>query len=390
MGMIGGSARLPDLSAVDDVRSILIVRLKALGDIVLSFPIVTALRKRFPEADLMYLCWEQYAEALSGDTDLDEVIILPENLSEQISLLKKLRRRRIDLVLDLLGSPRSALITLATGARIRIGMDVGRHRWCYHYLLPRVVIRSGKRTKCYTLESNNEIVRMLNLWKESGGEGETASRSPGRSISPEGEARRLKEEELEIGFPAAEGEMEWAQGYINGLGVEQSKIIGIAPGVTYQSKSWPLEHFIELVRILKENYDVTPIVLWGPGEQRMAKRIVKSVPGVVMAPETGIAQLGALMALLSLLVTLDSGPKHLAVIQGVPTVTLFGPTDPCVWNPQTAKHHAVYLALSCSPCRKRECEPNLCLTGIEPEIVANAVADMLHLSSRTGKAVTER
>ncbi len=390
MGIIRGSARLPDLSAVDDVRSILIVRLKALGDIVLSLPIVTALRKRFPEADLMYLCREQYAEALSGDTDLDEVIVLPENLAEQISLLKKLRKRKIDLVLDLLGSPRSALITLATGAKIRIGMDVGRHRWCYHYLLPRVVIRNGRRTKCYTLESNSEIVRMLNLWKEPGGEEETTSRSPGRSVSPGGDTRRMKAEELEIGFPAAEGEMEWAQEYINGLGVEQSKLIGIAPGVTYQSKSWPLEHFIELARILKEDYEMIPIVLWGPGEQRMAERIVKSVPGVFMVPETGIAQLGALIALLPLLVTLDSGPKHLAVIQGVPTVTLFGPTDPCVWSPQTAKHHTVHLALSCSPCRKRECEPNVCLTGIEPGIVANAVADMLHLSSRTGKVVTER
>jgi len=357
-GGIGMTSSIPpDLTAMSGIRSILIVRLKAMGDIVLSLPVVSAMRESFPHARISYLCRGAYAEALGGDTGIDEVLELPEGIVGQISLIMKLRRRRIDLALDLLSSPRSALLARLSRARIRIGMDVGRHNWFYHYVLPRAVVRGGKRVKVYTLEANIEITRQLGL--------EYRSR-PGKPT-------------YEIGFPAAEAERQWAEDYMGNSGMDPSKIVGIAPVATYQSKSWPAESFAGLARIMVDELGLCPVVIWGPGERDTAEYIVSRVNGAVMIPEVGIARLGALIGRLRLLVSLDSGPKHLAVIQGVPTVTLFGPTDPLVWNPSSGNHRAVHRSLDCSPCHKLGCDPNICMTQISPGEVADEVAGLLGL-----------
>jgi heptosyltransferase-1 len=359
--------RLPDLSAVGDIGSILIVRLKALGDIALSMPVVRALRARYPKAHIVYLCREGYTEVLADEASIDEVIGLREGFRGQLSVMHKLMRSEFDLALDLIGLPRSAMLTLLSGARIRIGMDVGRHGWCYHYLLPRVIMIGGKRVKCYTMDANREIVRMLNLWSEDKGiSDETEYGSPG------GARHRYA-----IGFSAAESEREWAEVFLDRIGVDREKLIGCVPAATYQSKSWPSENFVELLKILRERFGLVTVILWGPGEEERASSIAQSVPGSVLAPPAGIAKLGALISGLRLLVTLDSGPKHLAVMQGIPTVTLFGPTDPVIWDPADDNHRALYLGLPCSPCRKRECRPNSCLTGIQPEEVALQIADLL-------------
>ncbi len=355
--------RLPDLSKIDGIESILIVRLKALGDIALSLPIPRALRERYPKARISYLCWERYAETLEGERSIDEVIPLRKGLTRQVRMMADLRKRRFDLAIDLLGSPRSALITYVTGASIRIGMDVGRHEWCYHYLLPRVVMAGGKRVKCYTLESNREIVRMLRLREPGGTTGGT----------------REETDTCAIGFPAAETEREWAESYVAGLGVDRMRIVGIVPAATYQSKSWPIEKFVKLAEILVTDHGIVPLVLWGPGEEESARSVTRSVPGAVCAPPTSIPKLGALISQVSLLVTTDSGPKHLAVLLGIPTVTLFGPTDPVIWDPMNGKHTVMHLDLPCSPCKKQTCSPNSCLSEIDPEDVMERISAVLGL-----------
>lgn len=367
------SDRIPDLSRADDIGSILIIRLKALGDIALSLSIPRALRERYPEARIVYLCWEQYTEALAGESSVDEVIAMRKGLLAQTGMINGLRGERFDLAIDLIGSPRSALLTFFTGARIRIGMDVGRHGWCYHFLLPRLVTVGGRRVKCYTLESNREIVRMLRLWNDYGG----ADRHGGKSASDE-----VGTGACAIGFPAAETEKDWAEIYISGLGIDRERLVGVIPSATYQSKSWPREKFVSLVEMLEKRHGLVSLILWGPGEEEVARSIARSVPGAICAPETGIAKLGALISELRLLVTTDSGPKHLAVLQGVPTVTLFGPTDPVIWDPMNESHGVIYLELHCAPCKKRTCSPNRCLSEIEPEDVMNRIADILGLGKR--------
>ncbi len=357
-----------DIAAMHEVRRILVIRLKALGDIVLSLPIVTALRRQFPDAWIGYLCRGRYSGALAGDTGLDDVVVLPGSVIEQVRLFRKLRRSGIDIALDLLSSPRSALITWICGARVGLGMDVGRHRWCYHHVIPRAIFRDGRPLKRYTLESNRDIVRMLNIPVDippSGGDDVDACSD-----------RAPVSGSLAIGFPAAALERRWADEYVAGLGIDRSLLVGVVPGAKCRSKSWPLDRFVRLSLRLVGELGLVPVILWGPGEEQQATELHNRVPGSIKSPDIGIARLGALIKKLRLLVSADTGPKHIAVIQGVPTVTLFGPTDPRTWDPMTERHRVI----DCSPFRDRECERNRGLSGISVGRVADEVTDLLRMS----------
>jgi heptosyltransferase II len=350
-----------DITRLDRTGSILLVRLFALGDIVLTLPLVREMRRAFPGAWIGYLCRERYAESLAGDTGLDEVLTLEPGLAGQVRMMAALRRRRLDIAIDLLGSPRSALITRLSGARMRIGMRTGRRDWYYHRLLPRTVEEDGRRVRCYTLEANLHLGRLLGL-----------------SVEPRCGGSWGGTDETTYGFPAAAAERGWALSYVAGLGQTGEGLAGIVPGSTYSSKSWPEDRFVELAGFLSREMGLRPIVIWGPGEEEIARRIAEAVPGAVMPEPMGIARVGALIERLRLLVGVDSGPKHIAVLLGVPTVTLFGPTDPELWDPMDARHAAISHRLDCMEgCRRRECAPNRCMEAITVEEVAAAAAGVL-------------
>lgn len=355
------TAGVPDITRLDGMDSILIVRLFALGDIVLTLPLVREMRNVFPRAWIGYLCRRSFAEALAGETGLDEVLALEAGLASQARMVSRLRRRKIDLAIDLLSSPRSALLTRLSGARTRIGMATGRRDWCYHRLLPRTIEEDGRRVRCYTLEANMRLGMMLGL-PASGGCGE-----PARDRAMDA-----------FGFPAAAAEREWAGSFVAGLGETGEGLAGIVPGATYASKGWPEERFIELSSVMWREMGLRPIVIWGPGEEATARRIAEAVPGAVVPPPTGIARAGALIERLRLLVGVDSGPKHIAVLLGIPTVTLFGPTDPEVWDPMDGLHVALSHRLECRQgCRRRDCEPNRCMEAITVEETLAAAAGLL-------------
>jgi heptosyltransferase-1 len=347
-----------DIGRNGDVSSILIVRLFALGDIVLTLPLVRAIRKNFPGAWIGYLVKERYAGALAGDTGLDEVIGLPDGIAGQMSVLRRIRGIRPDVAIDLLSSPRSAMITRFCGAGLRIGMDTGRRNGYYDEVLPRAIFRDGKRVRCYTAESNLETGRMLGLDVDMPGWGTDTGDRP-------------------YGFPAAEGEAEWADSFISSIGDRENGFAGIVPFSTYPSKGWPIDRFIDLAEMIATRLRVRPVIIWGPGEEVKAS-VLSIGSALLLPPPTDIARAGALIGRLKVLVGIDSGPKHIAVLQGVPTVTLFGPTDPRIWDPMNGRHRAVWKGLECAEgCREKSCTPNRCMEMITVDEVFEEVRSVI-------------
>lgn len=342
----------------EDIRRILIVRFHSLGDIALSLPIIRSFRRKFPEAGISYLCFSRYAEALRGVDEVDEVITMEGSVAGMISAVRRLRKERFDLALDLLSSPGSGPVTWLSGAALRIGMDTGRHNWCYRHVLPRGAAGGARHDALYTMDANREIAVLLGL-----GEG----RRDG------GPAARAGAREYKIGFPPSKTEESWAANYFAGLGDPGRGFAGLVPGSKCRLKSWPEENFARLAGMLMGEAGLRPLVLWGPGEEGAAERITAAAPGAIKAPPMGIARLGAVIKRLAVLAGVDSGPKHLAVMQGIPTVTLFGPTDPRVWDPMTDRHRVIFRNLGCSPCGCRKCAANLCMSGITPGEVIEAV-----------------
>ncbi len=361
---------VPDITCLDEISSILVVRLFALGDIVLTLPVIGLLREVFPESWIGYLCRERFSGALAGETGLDEVIVLRDGPTAWLRTVLDLRRRDISIALDLLSSPRSSVITWLSGAKVRIGFETGRHDWCFDHLLPRSLIgRDGSRKKCYTLDANLEYASMLGV----GGQ---------YSCGTEGERNVAGRD---TGFPASSGEAEWARRFLEEASGGTGRFFGMVTGATYGSKGWPEDRFIELASRVAKETGMRPLLLYGPGEEEGARRIAEGARGAVFPPPTGIERLGALIARMELLIGVDSGPKHIAVLLGVPTVTLFGPTDPAIWDPMEGIHRVVCNRPDCAEgCRDKDCADNTCMSSITVDDVMAEVNGLRRAGVITG------
>lgn len=155
-------------------------------------------------------------------------------------------------------------------------------------------------------------------------------------------------------------------------------IVGLNPGKAYPAKAWPEAYFVELAGgLVKLGRKVA--IMWGPGEETAAGRVLEGAgEGVHMIPRTGLVDVPGVMAHLSLLVTIDSGLKHLAVCIGVPTLTLFGSTSPAEWHMGTRRDRYLWRGYSCSPCRRLDCPFGApCMADIGPGEVLAEVERML-------------
>jgi heptosyltransferase-1 len=369
------SRDVPRIKEIAGVEKILLVRFYALGDIALSLPIVYALRNSFPDARISYLCFKKYSETLAGVTELDEVIETGPAIMNLAATALRLRREKFDLAIDLLSSPGSALLTRLSGARVTIGMDTRTRNPYFQYVISRSFYEKGKEIRCYGLRSNLMLAESLGI-------------AAAGSDPPELET--LRQGDYAIGFPAAGLGAGWVDDYLKSIGKAEEYLAGIVAGSKYRSKSWPEENIVELAGKVRDQLGLTPVILWGPGEEEIAERITKAVPEAVKPPALGIARLGAMVGRLSVLLGIDSGPKHLAVLQGVPTVTLFGPTNPVDWDPMEGIHRVITRSLQCSPCRDKDCSPNRCLLDIGPDEVISAAREVMALkdagqASRSGE-----
>ena len=311
------------------VRRALAIRHRAGGDLLLSTPALRALRAGLPAASIEVLTARGMGELLLGNPDVDRILEFDRrSLGSQAALYARLLRGGYDLVLDMVSTPRSAWLTALTRAPIRVGYDLPRRRYAYTHRLPRDVVGAEGPVPRYAAEGPLDLVRAL-------------------GIDARGLALNFK-----VSAPAERRMGEWlAQ---SGIGARRP-LIACLPAGSWPSKTWLKARFIEAMDRLSEAGDI--LWIWGPGEGRLAEacRAEMRAPSW-LAPKTGWQDLGALLARASLLVSNDSGPKHLAAALGVPTVTIFGPTHPATWHPPGGPHTAVSAdGLACLHCNETVC-----------------------------------
>src|SRR5258707_5592112 len=116
------------------VKRILVIKLRAIGDVLLSTVVLKSLRSAYPDARIDFLTESPSREVVEGIPDLDSVLVFDGKRESGIGLILKIRRLRYDMVIDLFGNPRSALITLGSGARHRVGYRFGWRKHCYNIL----------------------------------------------------------------------------------------------------------------------------------------------------------------------------------------------------------------------------------------------------------------
>lgn len=322
-----------------------------MGDVLLTTPALRALRRAFSEARISVLVTVSGEAILKGNTNVDEIIVLDKSsLWSQANMIPVVRRKKFDLVIDFLCNPRTAIIAFFSGAPRRLGYDVRMRKIAYNLRKPRDEYRDGKKVVKYAAQVNVDMLRCLGI----------------ESV------------EAELDFKVSDAAQNRMDEFLRSHFVERKKLVAICPAGTWPAKTWEVEKFAALADRIASEIGHKVVILWGPGEKELAQRMshLMKTSGII-ACETGIDEVSALIRRCTLFVSNDSGLKHIAVALGTPTVTIFGPTNPMTWNPPRPMHRAVYADVDCLFCDKNACEDMRCMKELGAEAVFSAVREVL-------------
>jgi len=330
---------------------ILVSRLQYLGDVVLSLPLVAALRREFPRCEIDYLTRPAGAELLAGDPIVDELFCAPVSgggPAATLRLMRRLRRRDYRLAIDLYSNPRSALLVRASGATVRIGgtRRIRRHLFTHAVTVPKAV-RSA-------IEHHLYFLKCLGLESQAG--------KPVLTLSPEETASAR----------------EWFERPGGNL---RGPRIGLHPGGKWTVKRWPLEFFAALARRLIQQLGAAVYVFQGPGEDEIYSQRLKAQLGdkAIYLPALPIRQAAAVMQALDAGVFCDGGAMHVSVAVGTPTVGIFGSSEPDIWFPYESfgPYRPAFVPQDCRPCHQHDCDHLSCLTGLDAGAVEQVVQGVL-------------
>lgn len=353
------------------IQKVLIVKMSSLGDVIHALPAACALKTTFPFLRLHWVVEDRCAPLLEGHPLLDGLVVYPRRQLSTLlqekrwvtawKVLTELRRSlkglEIDLSLDLQGLAKSALVVWLAGARYRLGWQ-GQKEGSF---LVSKRIRSGEGL--HVVDTYLKLVEMLGVKTDR----------PGFGLRPQSQERL------------------WADAFLSRQGVvgNQASIVGLLVGTVPPQKCWPLDRHRRLWERLKDKPG-RRILLLGDEQDRETFDRAGLVPGPGVIQTMGTLSLGQLMALLErcqLVIGGDSGPLHLAAALGVPTLGMFGGTDPAWTGPYGKGHRVIYKKFPCSPCFKSPagkpyvCEGRHdCMTAIEVDEVAEAAEELLHCS----------
>lgn len=277
----------------------LVVRLTALGDILHTVPAVAALRAAHPGATIDWVVERKWAPVLEGSPAIDSVIPFDRRtLWGAVECVQRLRENRYTCAIDFQGLYKSSILAGFSGAARRIGFDRAwaREEGAAMFYTERV-IPAGRH------------VAELNY-----------------SLAEHAGASRPAKPEYPLRVPA--GGAASVRARLHDLGVAGEYIV-VGPGGSWRAKCWPSERYGEFCREVEKRFDMSVVVIQGPGEQFVAEEVTRAaVPARPIIIATTIEELMGLVAHARCVIAADSGPLHLAAALGTPVVGLYGPTDP--------------------------------------------------------------
>ena len=329
---------------------ILLVRLSAIGDCVLTVPLVHALRDQFPDAHLCWLVDERAAPLLDGLSGLDELLVIPRRWHRSLPSILGIRRalcqRKFDLTIDPQSLTKSGLLSFLSGAaqRVCFASPVGRELGPW---LGNVRLRP---TKEHLVEQTLQIMELLGL------------RIPTK---------------VRFDLPTYPGTDNILQFIKVAIGrAQQYAIINVGAG--WPSKLWSADRFAAVSRYLGQECGIASVVVWHGEERDMAVEVVSQSGGHAhLAPATNLRELATLSRSARLFIGSDTGPLHLAAAVGTPCVGLYGPTIPGRCGPYGNIHRIVQPDGSIRLVRMRQKKGNSWMQRIAVDQVITACRELL-------------
>ena len=342
-------------------EKILIVRLGSLGDILHTVPAQQLIHARLPNSQIHWLSDPSYVPLLNCVPGIQKVWPIDigswSALKESphlLGLLKSLRKECFDVVIDFQGLVKSALLARIVGRNQILGFRAERFKekgtgWFYSHR------QEGESDlNQHVINSNLELIEQL-----------VGKDAPSALIPFQIpiEDRNYVEKKLST--------------------AEVKHPILINPGAGWVTKLWPASDYGRLARMIRERLGLPVVVTFGPGEEDLVEKMRREAGKTTLtAFPTSILQLAALCCCSRLMVAGDSGPLHLAVSVGTPTVAILGPTAANRNGPYSKEDGVVKRNLPCSNSYKRTCNKFICM-DILPETVFDAVGTRLALTTRT-------
>jgi ADP-heptose:LPS heptosyltransferase len=370
--------------------NILLVRLRLVGDVVFTTPLISALRRRYPDASISYLVEPAAAPIVEHHPDLSHVIVAPHRrgigrVIDDIALARRLRRMRFDVALDLHGGPRGAWLTWASGAKTRIGYDIKGRSWMY----TKIVGRPRELRPRHSVENQWDLLPALDA-----------------AFAPGPDRRRDR-----VRIPVDPAAVSAISSKLAAWSIPpDARIVLIHVSAGNPFRRWPETAFADLATsLVAASPDRWVIFTGGPSDRDATARVLEicrlrlAASAFAQAPSDksasqarfvdgeglSLPDLRALCDRAALYIGGDSGPLHLASASDVPIVGLFGPTLPersAPWRPPEVPSVSIDAGpLPCRPCDQRVCAPGdfRCLTTLAAASVVDAAERLLAI--RTGE-----
>jgi ADP-heptose:LPS heptosyltransferase len=326
---------------------ILVFRTSALGDVLLATPALAALRRRFPDAELDLCTDARYAPLFEGHPALAGVVPF-DRAQGTLPLLRSLRARRYDVIVDFQHKLRTALIARLARPGRRLSLVKRRPRDWLWSLAGRPLAVATHAVDLYV-----GVLEPL-------------------GVPP------LRPEERRLEIALAPAARRAADEVLGRLGLSGSAFVALAPGARHFTKRWGAAQFRALGDLVRARGLGEPLAVGGPDD---AGEVEAS--GLRAAPlDLGLPALAALLARARALVAGDTGPLHLAAAVGTPVVGVYGPTDPRRWAPVGVPHRIVTLALPCAPCSnyggpRCPIATHACMRDLAPAQILGALEELM-------------
>jgi heptosyltransferase-1 len=334
-------SRLTDLQPA----RVCIIKPSSLGDVVHALPILAALRERWPASHLAWVINRPFQGVIDGHADLDELIVFdrsrkgvdPLGIRSASDLFQRLRRGRFDLTIDLQGLLRSALMTVATRAKVRVGVADAREgaRWFYTDAV------DAPRLGLHAVDRVQRVARAFN-----------ADASKPR-----------------FNLPIQEADRRWAREVM--ASVPSPKII-LNVGARWETKRWPPEHFAAIGHRAVHELGAGLIAVGAAADRSLVDQLVRalgSVPIHDLCGRTSLPKLAALAAESDLMISNDTGPLHLAAAAGARVVGIYTCTSPALTGPRGLRVATVKSCIWCAPSFVKKCHRLGCMSELTPNRV---------------------
>lgn len=324
-----------------DINKILCIKPRGIGDIVLSTIILDNLIAHYPNAKIDYLT-EHFAKQSLKNNPLVHKVLTMHKTEFVLKVAWRIRKEKYDLVIDLWSNPRSAQITFFSGVKYRVGYAYRGRKYAYN------ILGTASKGDHHSAEHNLELLKPL----------------------------RVNIISKKIHYNIGSLEKFFAEDFFTENKLTEEKVFGIIPAGGWDSKRCDKEKWVEICSELVKKSNSKILVLWGPGDETDAEYIKSNLQkNCLLAPKSTLPQMAAMISNCALVIANDSGPMHISAALGVPTLGIFGPTNPKAHGPYSPNSdYIIKDDLDCIICNKLICPfEHECMRELPVELVLEKV-----------------